>query len=185
MTGYQEVLTDPSYAGQMVCMTYPLQGNYGVRDADAESARPWARALVVRWACPSPSHHSSEASLDEYLRRWNVPAIAEIDTRALTRHIRTHGALRALLVHEPSAPSERADCGAPAPAARPALPTPPRAQRVVRPATSAARARTRAAVGTGPRRPGPLREHQRPAAPRPTDAGVNLEQARAETLRLR
>src|SRR5437667_3248613 len=106
MTGYQEVLTDPSYAGQMVCMTYPLQGNYGVRDADAEPARPWARALVVRWACPSPSHHSSEASLDEYLRRWNVPAIAEIDTRALTRHIRTHGALRALLVHEPSAPSE-------------------------------------------------------------------------------
>src|SRR5439155_1174951 len=63
MTGYQEVLTDPSYAGQMVCMTYPLQGNYGVRDADAESGRPWARALVVRWACPSPSHHSSEGLL--------------------------------------------------------------------------------------------------------------------------
>ncbi len=77
MTGYQEVLTDPSYAGQMVCMTYPLQGNYGVRDPDAESARPWARALVVRWACPVPSHHSSEASLDEYLRRWRVPAIAD------------------------------------------------------------------------------------------------------------
>ncbi len=103
MTGYQEVLTDPSYAGQMVCMTYPLQGNYGVRDADSESARPWARALIVRWACPSPSHHSSEASLDEYLRRWNVPAITEIDTRALTRHIRTHGALRAVLVHEEEA----------------------------------------------------------------------------------
>jgi carbamoyl-phosphate synthase large subunit len=106
MTGYQEVLTDPSYAGQMVCMTYPLQGNYGVRDADAESARPWARALAVRWACPSPSHHSSEASLDEYLRRWNVPAIAEIDTRALTRHIRLHGTQRAVLVHEEIAPSE-------------------------------------------------------------------------------
>ena len=106
MTGYQEVLTDPSYAGQMVCMTYPLQGNYGVRDADAESARPWARALAVRWACPSPSHHSSEASLDEYLRRWDVPAIAEIDTRALTRHIRLHGAQRAVLVHEASRPSE-------------------------------------------------------------------------------
>src|SRR2546423_6173798 len=100
MTGYQEVLTDPSYAGQMVCMTYPLQGNYGVREADAESARPWARALVVRWACPVPSHHSSEASLDEYLRRWSVPAITEIDTRALTRHLRMHGALRAVLVHE-------------------------------------------------------------------------------------
>jgi carbamoyl-phosphate synthase large subunit len=104
MTGYQEVLTDPSYAGQMVCMTYPLQGNYGVREADAESARPWARALVVRWACPLPSHHSSEASLDEYLLRWRVPAIADIDTRALTRHIRKHGALRAVLSHEDTAP---------------------------------------------------------------------------------
>ncbi len=106
MTGYQEVLTDPSYAGQMVCMTYPLQGNYGVRDADAESARPWARALVVRWACPSPSHHSSEGSLDDYLRRWNVAGISEIDTRALTRHIRLHGAQRAVLVHEAGVPTQ-------------------------------------------------------------------------------
>ena len=106
MTGYQEVLTDPSYAGQMVCMTYPLQGNYGVRDADAESSRPWARALVTRWACPSPSHHSSEASLDEYLRRWGVPGITDIDTRALTRHLRTHGALRAVLTHESRRPSK-------------------------------------------------------------------------------
>jgi carbamoyl-phosphate synthase large subunit len=106
MTGYQEVLTDPSYAGQMVCMTYPLQGNYGVREADAESSRPWARALIVRWACPVPSHHSSEASLDDYLKRWKVPAITEIDTRALTRHLRTHGALRAVLSHESKAPSQ-------------------------------------------------------------------------------
>ena len=106
MTGYQEVLTDPSYAGQMVCMTYPLQGNYGVRDADGESSRPWARALVVRWACPSPSHHSSEASLDEFLRRWSVPGIMDIDTRALTRHIRIRGTQRAVLVHESVAPSE-------------------------------------------------------------------------------
>jgi carbamoyl-phosphate synthase large subunit len=104
MTGYQEVLTDPSYAGQMVCMTYPLQGNYGVRDADAESSRPWVRALAVRWACPRPSHHSSQASLDEYLQRWRVPAITDIDTRALTRHIRMHGALRAVLTHEDEAP---------------------------------------------------------------------------------
>ena len=104
MTGYQEVLTDPSYAGQMVCMTYPLQGNYGVRDADAESSRPWVRSLIVRWACPVPSHHSSQASLDEYLRRWKVPAITEIDTRALTRHLRTHGALRAVLTHESKVP---------------------------------------------------------------------------------
>jgi carbamoyl-phosphate synthase large subunit len=106
MTGYQEMLTDPSYAGQMVCMTYPLQGNYGVRDADAESSRPWARALIVRWACPVPSHHSSEGSLDEYLKRWKVPAITEIDTRALTRHLRTHGALRAVLSHEANDPGK-------------------------------------------------------------------------------
>ncbi len=106
MTGYQEVLTDPSYAGQMVCMTYPLQGNYGVRDADAESSRPWARALIVRWSCPVPSHHSSEGSLDEYLKRWKVPAITEIDTRALTRHLRINGALRAVLTHESKAPSQ-------------------------------------------------------------------------------
>src|SRR5256885_9695741 len=88
----------------MICMTYPLQGNYGVRDADAESSRPWARALITRWACPQPSHHSSEASLDEYLKRWGVPGITDIDTRALTRHLRTHGALRAVLSHESRRP---------------------------------------------------------------------------------
>ena len=106
MTGYQEVLTDPSYAGQMLCMTYPLQGNYGVREADAESSRPWARAMIVRWACPEPSHHSSEASLDEYLRHWQVPAITEIDTRALTRHLRAHGTQRAILTHEAEEPTQ-------------------------------------------------------------------------------
>src|SRR5437899_76856 len=90
----------------MVCMTDPLQGNCGVRDADGESTRPWARALVVRWACPSPSHHSSEASLHEYLHRWQVPGITDIDTRALTRHIRKHGALRAVLTHEDTAPDD-------------------------------------------------------------------------------
>ena len=114
MTGYQEVLTDPSYAGQMLCMTYPLQGNYGLREADAESSRPWARAMIVRWACPKPSHHSSEASLDEYLRHWRVPAITEIDTRALTRHLRTHGTQRAVLTHEaePPSPSRLAELAA-------------------------------------------------------------------------
>src|SRR4030088_730199 len=105
MTGYQEVLTDPSYAGQMLCMTYPLQGNYGVRQADAESGRPWARAFIARWACERPSHHSSTASLDGYLKQHGVPGIAEIDTRALTRHLRASGALRAVLSREPTAPS--------------------------------------------------------------------------------
>src|SRR5438132_974046 len=106
MTGYQEVITDPSYAGQMICMTYPLQGNYGVRLADGESSRPWARALIVRWACAQPSHHSSEESLDDYLRRWSVPGITDIDTRALTRHLRMQGTLRAVLTHESTRPSE-------------------------------------------------------------------------------
>jgi carbamoyl-phosphate synthase large subunit len=105
MTGYQEVLTDPSYAGQMLCMTYPLQGNYGTREADGESGRPWARGFIARWACERPSHHSSTASLDEYLRRHGIPGICEIDTRALTRHLRAHGTLRAVLSHEPGAPT--------------------------------------------------------------------------------
>jgi carbamoyl-phosphate synthase large subunit len=105
MTGYQEVLTDPSYAGQMLCMTYPLQGNYGTRPAVAESGRAWARGFIARWACQRPSHHGSAASLDAYLAAQGVPGISEIDTRALTRHLRTHGALRAVLSHEPAPPS--------------------------------------------------------------------------------
>ena len=105
MTGYQEVLTDPSYAGQMLCMTYPLQGNYGLREADGESSRTWARAFIVRWACERPSSHSSQWSLDAYLRDQGIPGIAGIDTRALTRHLRTHGTLRAVVSHEAEAPT--------------------------------------------------------------------------------
>ncbi|HSR24076.1 MAG TPA: glutamine-hydrolyzing carbamoyl-phosphate synthase small subunit, partial [Candidatus Eisenbacteria bacterium] len=104
MTGYQEVLTDPSYAGQMLCMTYPLQGNYGTRPADRESERPWARALIARRVCERPSHHSSAASLGELLQTHGVPGICEVDTRALTRHLRTHGTMRAVLSHEPEPP---------------------------------------------------------------------------------
>jgi carbamoyl-phosphate synthase large subunit len=107
MTGYQEVLTDPSYAGQMLCMTYPLQGNYGVREADGESRRPWARAFIARWACARPSHHSAGGSLHDFLAGNGVPGISEIDTRALTRHLRTHGTLRAVLSHEAEAPGAR------------------------------------------------------------------------------
>jgi carbamoyl-phosphate synthase large subunit len=105
MTGYQEVLTDPSYAGQMVCMTYPLQGNYGVTDGTAESARPWARAFIARWACETPSHRAATAPLDAYLAANEIPGIQGIDTRALTRHLRTHGALRAVLSPEDRWPS--------------------------------------------------------------------------------
>jgi carbamoyl-phosphate synthase large subunit len=105
MTGYQEVLSDPSYAGQMLCMTYPLQGNYGTRPADLESPRSWARGFIARWACEAPSHHSSAATLGAFLEAQGVPGISEIDTRALTRHLRTHGALRAVLSHEPEPPT--------------------------------------------------------------------------------
>jgi carbamoyl-phosphate synthase large subunit len=107
MTGYQEVLTDPSYAGQMICMTYPLQGNYGTRAADCESECAWARGFIARWACEQPSHHSAAGSLDRFLRDQGVPGIWDIDTRALTRHLRTHGALRAVLSHETERPSAR------------------------------------------------------------------------------
>jgi carbamoyl-phosphate synthase small subunit len=97
MSGYQEVLTDPSYAGQVVCMTYPLIGNYGVNDADAESARPWVEGFVVREASRTASNWRSEETLDAYLKRWGVVAIDRVDTRALVRHIRERGAMRACL----------------------------------------------------------------------------------------
>ena len=97
MTGYQEVLTDPSYAGQIVCMTYPLIGNYGVNAADAESSRPWVEGFVVREASRMASNWRAEETLEAYLKRWNIVAIEGIDTRALVRHIRDKGAMRACL----------------------------------------------------------------------------------------
>ena len=97
MTGYQEVLTDPSYAGQLVCMTYPLIGNYGVNSEDPESSRPWVEGFVVREASRVASSWRAEESLDAYLKRWNIVAIDHIDTRALVRHIRDKGAMRACL----------------------------------------------------------------------------------------
>jgi carbamoyl-phosphate synthase small subunit len=97
MTGYQEVLTDPSYAGQIVCMTYPLIGNYGINAEDAESTRPWVEGFVVREASRIASNWRSEESLESYLKRWNIVAIEGIDTRSLVRHIRDKGAMRACL----------------------------------------------------------------------------------------
>jgi carbamoyl-phosphate synthase small subunit len=97
MTGYQEVLTDPSYAGQIVCMTYPLIGNYGVNSDDGESDRPWVEGFVVREASRVASNWRSEESLDSYLQRWNIVALEGIDTRALVRHIRDKGAMRACI----------------------------------------------------------------------------------------
>jgi len=97
MSGYQEVLTDPSYAGQLVCMTYPLIGNYGVNERDAESSRPWVEGFVVREASRTMSNWRAEETLDAYLKRWRIVAIDHIDTRALVRHIRDRGAMRACL----------------------------------------------------------------------------------------
>jgi carbamoyl-phosphate synthase small subunit len=97
MTGYQEVLTDPSYAGQIVCMTYPLIGNYGVNTSDEESSRPWVEGFVVREASRMASSWRAQESLEHYLKRWSIVAIEAIDTRALVRHIRDKGAMRACL----------------------------------------------------------------------------------------
>jgi carbamoyl-phosphate synthase small subunit len=95
MSGYQEILTDPSYAGQIVCMTYPQIGNYGVNEEDIESRRPWVEGFVVREASPIASNWRSTETLDAYLKRNNIVGIEHIDTRALVRHIRDKGAMRA------------------------------------------------------------------------------------------
>ena len=97
MTGYQEVLTDPSYAGQLVTMTYPLIGNYGTNGEDAESARPQVAGFIVREAARAPSSWRSRDTLEDYLRRHGVVGIRDVDTRALTRHIRNEGAMRAAI----------------------------------------------------------------------------------------
>ena len=95
MSGYQEILTDPSYAGQIVAMTYPLIGNYGVNEEDVESRRPWVEGFVVREASRVRSNFRSTASLQDYLKDNNIVALEHVDTRALTRHIRDKGAMRA------------------------------------------------------------------------------------------
>lgn len=97
MSGYQEILTDPSYCGQMVTMTYPLIGNYGINGQDVESDRIQVSALLVKEYQPFPSNWRAENSLAEYLAAAGVPGIEGIDTRALTRHIRLQGAMKAAL----------------------------------------------------------------------------------------
>ena len=94
MTGYQEVLTDPSYTGQLVCMTYPLIGNYGVNETDEESPGPKVAGFIVREVSEHFSSWRASESLQAYLTRHGIVALSEIDTRALTRHIRAEGALR-------------------------------------------------------------------------------------------
>ena len=88
MSGYQEILTDPSYKGQIVTMTYPLIGNYGVNSEDVESRRPWVEGFIIKEGSVVPSNWRASRSLEEYLRECGVVGIQGIDTRALTRHIR-------------------------------------------------------------------------------------------------
>lgn len=97
MTGYQEILTDPSYAGQLVCMTYPLIGNYGVNEEDVESRRPWVEGFVVRESSKVASNWRATGTLNSYLLKNNIVGIEHIDTRALVRHIRDKGAMRAAI----------------------------------------------------------------------------------------
>jgi carbamoyl-phosphate synthase small subunit len=91
MSGYQEILTDPSYRGQIVTMTYPMIGNYGLNDEDVESRRPWVNGLIVKEASASPSSWRGRVSLDRYLASHGIVGLQGIDTRALTRHLRDHG----------------------------------------------------------------------------------------------
>ncbi len=97
MTGYQEVLTDPSYRGQIVAMTYPLVGNYGVNFLDLESASPHVRGFVIEELSPVPSNWRSQGDLHEFLARHGIPGIQGVDTRALTRRLRQFGAMRACI----------------------------------------------------------------------------------------
>jgi carbamoyl-phosphate synthase small subunit len=97
MTGYQEILTDPSYAGQIVAMTYPLIGNYGVNERDAESKKPQVAGFVVKELPPRHSNWRASMSLHEYLKQWGIPGLYGIDTRALVRRLRSGGTKRAVL----------------------------------------------------------------------------------------
>ncbi len=109
MVGYQEVLTDPSYAGQVVTMTYPHMGNYGVNPGDVESRKPHLQGFLVREASDVPSNWRARGTLESYLKEHGVVALKEIDTRAVTRSIRSHGALKALLTNEDLHETEAAE----------------------------------------------------------------------------
>ena len=106
MSGYHEILTDPSYAGQVVLMTYPLIGNYGVAEEDAESAHAWAEAFVVKELSAIPSNHRADKSLEEWLCEQGIVAIEGVDTRRLTKMTREEGSLRCIVTTNPGTPEE-------------------------------------------------------------------------------
>ena len=104
MTGYQEILTDPSYCGQIVTLTYPMVGNYGINKEDIESERPQVQAFVVREQCDLPSNWRSENNLNDYLKDNGIIGISKIDTRKLTRILRNHGTMLGVVTTEYSDP---------------------------------------------------------------------------------
>jgi carbamoyl-phosphate synthase small subunit len=106
LTGYQEIATDPSYAGQIVVLTNPQIGNYGTNKADNESAKPYIEGLIVREFSEISSNWRSEQVTDEYMERYSVPVLAEIDTRALVRHLRTYGVMRGVISTKTLEPKE-------------------------------------------------------------------------------
>jgi carbamoyl-phosphate synthase small subunit len=106
MTGYQEILTDPSYRGQIVAMTYPLIGNYGVNEEDLESRRPWVNGFIVKECSPVASNFRAGMRLDDYLQRHGIVGIQGIDTRALTRHLRDRGAQDGIISSVASGPAD-------------------------------------------------------------------------------
>ena len=106
MTGYQEILTDPSYYGQMVVMTYPLIGNYGVNLEDMESTKAHVRAFIVREKCDFPNNFRCELTLDGYLKAQKIIGLEGIDTRALTKVLRNHGTMRAIIAVRELTPSQ-------------------------------------------------------------------------------
>lgn len=108
MYGYQEMLTDPSYAGQILVLTYPLIGNYGINKVDSESRQIQVRGLIVREHCAAPSHNLSDICLDDYLKDNGIPAMSEIDTRSLVRRLRSKGVMMGILSAEMS-PDEARD----------------------------------------------------------------------------
>ena len=100
MTGYQEVLTDPSYAGQLVTLTYPLVGNYGINREDFESRRIQVSGLIVREHCDEPSHSAADETLHEFLKSQDIPGISGVDTRAITRRLRDRGVMSGIITTE-------------------------------------------------------------------------------------
>ncbi|HZU07048.1 MAG TPA: glutamine-hydrolyzing carbamoyl-phosphate synthase small subunit, partial [Chloroflexota bacterium] len=148
LTGYQEICTDPSYRGQMVVLTHPQIGNYGIDEAVSESTRPWVAALIVRELAQFHHHWRASESLDAYLRRYGVPGLQEVDTRALTRRLRERGTQRGVLAPAPASGLSAAYIEQLAARAR-ALP-PLSAQPVVAEVSGAAAPAAAGSAGTGP-----------------------------------